>query len=68
MNDDVVMELNKAVLLEIAISSPLRSDLNSAARHAENPLADVVQREKNICRGSFTHVGFSEDVGHQTGG
>ena len=38
---------NRAMLLEIAISNPKRSNLNSAARHAENLFADVVRSENN---------------------
>ena len=46
---------NKELLLDITIVNPCASsNLENAARHAGNHLADVVERKKNKYRGSFS--------------
>ena len=45
---------NKALLLDITIVNPCAdSNLENAARHVGNHLADAVERKKNKYRGSF---------------
>ena len=40
---------NKELLLDITIGNPCAgSNLGNAVRHVEKPLADVVERKKNI--------------------